>query len=289
MMQLKPAVGQVLPCAGRLTALPRISTTKSTIVGLFVGQVSFSRKSCKQKIITCSAAEAVSNGASSVPEPIVKIDNHTDPFATIVTIEFGDILGDLADTTASLRNLGLNIRRAKVQAGETGTVHKFFITDARTSEKVIKSVQLEEIRLTIINNMLEFHPESGDQLAWGSESARTMDSTDVDYVRQPLGGAARKIITQIEIRESESGLYSELLVNTLDRPGLLTQIVSILKDINLNVVSAEIDTIGRNAVDTFNVTYHGEPLPKPMCELAVNALQYYLSQGDVEKEWSESY
>lgn len=45
-----------------------------------------------------SAAEAVSNGASSVPEPIVKIDNHTDAFATIVTIEFGDILGDLADT-----------------------------------------------------------------------------------------------------------------------------------------------------------------------------------------------
>ena len=118
----------------------------------------------------------MSNGASSVPEPIVKIDNHTDAFATIVTIEFGDILGDLADTvrpmwmyrhcfvlnllfvqsnlvifyhlrrcimwilipysvqtlqTASLRNLGLNIRRAKVQAGQTGSVHKFFITDAR--------------------------------------------------------------------------------------------------------------------------------------------------------------
>lgn len=35
--------------------------------------------------------------------------------------------------------------------------------------------------------------------------------------------------------------------------------------------------------------YHGEPLEEPMAQLAVNALQYYLSQGEVEKEWSESY
>ena len=49
------------------------------------------------------------------------------------------------------------------------------------------------------------------------------------------------------------------------------------------------DTVGRNAVDIFNITYHGEPLPGPMKELVVNALQYYLSQSEVEKEWSESY
>lgn len=36
-------------------------------------------------------------------------------------------------------------------------------------------------------------------------------------------------------------------------------------------------------------SYHGEPLEEPMAQLAVNALQYYLSQGEVEKEWSESY
>jgi hypothetical protein len=35
--------------------------------------------------------------------------------------------------------------------------------------------------------------------------------------------------------------------------------------------------------------YHGEPLTDPMCQLVINALQYYLSQGEVEKEWSESY
>jgi UTP:GlnB (protein PII) uridylyltransferase len=30
--------------------------------------------------------------------------------------------------------------------------------------------------------------------------------------------------------------------------------VRVLKDVNLNVVSAEVDTIGRNAVDRFNIT-----------------------------------
>lgn len=97
------------------------------------------------------------------------------------------------------------------------------------------------------------------------------------------------MVTQIETRESESGMFTQLLVNTIDRPGLLTDIVRVLKDISLNVVSAEVDTVGRNAVDTFNVTYHGESLPEPMCQLAVNALQYYLSQAEVDKEWSESY
>jgi UTP:GlnB (protein PII) uridylyltransferase len=63
----------------------------------------------------------------------------------------------------------------------------------------------------------------------------------------------------------------------------------VLKDINLNVISAEVDTIGRNAVDRFNVTYHGEPLPDPMQQLAVNALQYFLAQAEVEKAWDESY
>lgn len=245
-------------------------------------------------IAICRAvAQESSNGTSAggVPEPIVKIDNHTDTFATIVTVEFGDRLGELLDTIAALKNLGLNIRRAKLKGGEGGSggKHKFYITDGRTSEKVIKSAKLEEIRLTILNNMLEYHPESGEQLAWGSASARsTVSVRDLDPTR-PLGRKTRSIVTQIETRESSSGLYTELLVNTVDRPGLLTDIVRVLKDINLNVVSAEVDTIGRNAVDTFNVTYHGEPLPEPMCQLAINALQYYLAQGEVEKEWSESY
>lgn len=247
------------------------------------------KSNLRREIFFRAVTAEASNGASAaVPEPVVKIDNHSDPFATVVTVEFGDRLGELLDTVNSLKNLGLNIRRAKLKSGEAGTggEHKFFITDGRTSEKVVKSAKIEEIRLTILNNMLEFHPESGEQLAWGSAVARSIVRDTSDPTR-PLGRRKRSIVTQIETRDGE--IYTEILVNTLDRPGLLTDIVRVLKDINLNVVSAEVDTIGRNAVDTFNVTYHGEPLPGPMKQLAVNALQYYLAQGEIDREFQESY
>lgn len=55
----------------------------------------------------------------------------------------------------------------------------------------------------------------------------------------------------------------------------------------MNVVSAEVDTIGEDAIDEFFVTYHGEPLNPPMVQLVTNALQYYLSLNEVATE--ESY
>jgi len=87
--------------------------------------------------------------------------------------------------------------------------------------------------------------------------------------------------------EDPSGSHSELTIVTTDRPGLLTDIVTILKDISVNVVSAEVDTEGRVARDAFFVTYHGEPLNPSMVTLAQNALQYYLSQA--ESANAESY
>ncbi|KAL6782768.1 CGL93 [Auxenochlorella protothecoides x Auxenochlorella symbiontica] len=228
------------------------------------------------------AKQVQENEVSDVVE--VKIDNHSEPFATLVTINYGNKLGELLDTVAALKSLGLNITRAKLRS--TGT-HKFYITDAETSEKVVRSSRLEEIRLTILNNMLRYHPETSQQLAWGSPSAYSgMNAADDS---SPLGVRNYGIKTQVEVREDKNGLTSKLLVNTLDRPGLLTDIVHILKDINLNVISAEVDTIGRNAFDIFQITYHGEPLPPPMCQLVVNSLQYYLSANEVEKSWAESY
>jgi hypothetical protein len=35
------------------------------------------------------------------PTPVVKIDNMSDAFATIVSVEFGDRLGELLDTVSS--------------------------------------------------------------------------------------------------------------------------------------------------------------------------------------------
>ena len=35
-----------------------------------------------------------------IPKPVIKIDNQHDPFATVVTIEYGDRLGELLDTVS---------------------------------------------------------------------------------------------------------------------------------------------------------------------------------------------
>lgn len=262
------------PCAARSAAYHAAALIKAPTARL---------------VARAAAPEAsTQNGTSAKSEAtvVVKIDNESDPFATVVTVEFGDYLGELVDTVAALKNLGLNIKRAKLKQAGTGGKHRFYVTDGATSEKVIRSSKIEEIRLTILNMMLAYHPESSEQIAWSTSAP---PRSDVDPTH-PLGARKRYgIQTQIEVREHESGSHSTLIVNTLDRPGLLTDIVKVLKDINLNVVSAEVDTIGRNAFDKFNVTYHGEALPEPMCQLCVNALQYYLSQAEVEKEWSESY
>ena len=164
-----------------------------------------------------------------------------------------------------------------------------YVSSSETSEKIVKSSRLEEIRLTILNNLLRYHPEASSQLAWGSPAAYASDRSGMAGDASPLGVRKYGIKTQVEVRDDESGLSSKLLVNTVDRPGLLTDIVHILKDISLNVISAEVDTIGRNAFDVFQITYHGDPLPPPMCQLVVNSLQYYLSANEMDKEWAESY
>lgn len=233
-----------------------------------------------------------------------------------MTVEFGDRLGELLDTMTALKNLGLDIRKAKVDVGAAAAAQAaaagagaggngngaaarrskpstFYITEASSSEKVLKSSRLEEIRMTIIQNMLQYHPESGEVLgAFGgsgrgslSASARLSSARDPTA---PLGASKRADVqTTIAVRDAPNGSCSLLHITTRDRPGLLVDIVSVLKDVNVNVVSAEVDTIGETADDELFVTYHGEPLAGPMTQLVTNALQYYLSLAEVAKE--ESY
>lgn len=246
----------------------------------------------KQQSHICRAiAEPTGNGASpatakEVAKPVVQIDNTSDSFATIIHIQFGDELGDLLDTMAALKNLGLNIRRAKLRNKEdTVNKNKFYVTEAKTSEKIMTSERLEEIRLTILNTMVAYHPEAGDNLALGIGRKYVPKTRDPTH---PLGtGEYNGIETEIDITEDETGTHSELRIRTADRPGLLVDVVHILKDVSVNVVSAEVDTVGTEADDILFVTYHGEPLNASMCELVKNALQYYLSLSEIARD--ESY
>jgi len=121
----------------------------------------------------------------------------------------------------------------------------------------VLSERIEEIRATIINNMLTYHPESRDSLAAGR---KTSDKAD-----KPLGTRPPTAIpTSIRIVPSASGSRSAVELKTTDRPGLLVDIVRVLKDCSLNVVSASINTVGLAAEDTFYVTYRGKALNSSM-------------------------
>ena len=93
--------------------------------------------------------------------------------------------------------------------------------------------------------------------------------------------------TSIKLKNEGDSPFTNLHITTRDRPGLLVDIVRTLKDCNVNVLSAEVDTIGSQAQDHFVLTYHGEPLNKQMRTLVKNALQYYLALAAIETE--ESY
>jgi len=220
--------------------------------------------------------------------PVVKIDNQSDAFATIITITFGDKLGDLLDTVAALKNLGLNIQRAKLESQEASVVNarnKFFVTDASKGEKVTSSEKLEEIRLTILNNMLEYHPEAGESLSIGGKSWSAASLRDAT---RSLGAKFHSAVeTKIQLYDGPGNRFTVLKVQTADRPGLLVDMVHILKDVSVNVLSAEVDTVGKEADDTLLVSYHGEALNSSMQQLVKNALQYYLSLAEIAKD--ESY
>jgi len=210
----------------------------------------------------------------------VDINNILDPTATILKVRFGDLLGELLDTMQSLKNLGLNVTRAKIEEGSMDNM--FYITDAKTGNKVEDPERLEEIRLSVITNLLQYHPESRESLALGFK--RVVEGS----LSSPLGVRTRKSIkTTISIMPVPSGARSAVRVETTDRPGLLVDIVETLKDLSLSVDSADIDTVGLKAVDIFYVSYQGTALTKPMVELVINSLQYFLELAEVASE--ESY
>uniref|UniRef100_A0A7S0NB33 ACT domain-containing protein n=1 Tax=Pyramimonas obovata TaxID=1411642 RepID=A0A7S0NB33_9CHLO len=234
--------------------------------------------------LSLSATATSSNGAeptASPPQPTVLIDNFSDPFATIVKVEFGDYLGELVDTMNALRALDLNITKAKL-SDATAKTNRFYVTDRQTSEKITASSRIEEIRSTIFGVMMEFHPEATQFLAMGKAQKPAKVSRS-----GPLGPRDDPPIpTSVKIFADETGGRSRLDVVTTDRPGLLVDIVSVLKDISVNVISAEIDTIGIMAHDILFLTYKGSCLNPSMELLVVNALQYELSLAEISLEHS---
>lgn len=209
----------------------------------------------------------------AVPTPIVLIDQDSDPNATIVEVSFGDRLGALIDTMKALRDLGLDVVKGSVLTEASVVRTKFFITRLTAGRKIENPEVLEQIRLTIINNLLQYHPESSENLAMGEAFG----------IKPPTKKLDIDVATHIHI-EDDGPKRSMLYLETADRPGLLMEVIKIMADTNVTVESAEIDTEGLVAKDKFHVSYQGAALRSSMAEVLTNCLRYYLRRPETEED-----
>ncbi|TXG49329.1 hypothetical protein EZV62_025204 [Acer yangbiense] len=223
-----------------------------------------------------------------VPMPIVLIDQDSDAEATIVQLSFGDRLGALIDTMNALKVLGFDVAKGTVNTEGSVKQTKFFITRLDTGRKVEDPDMLEQIRLTIINNLLKYHPESSEQLALGEAFGIKAPERKLDV----------DIATHVHVKE-DGPKRSLLYIEAADRPGLLVEIIKIIADINIDVESAEIDTevsslltppplnpplahTGLVAKDKFHVSYRGAALNSSLSQVLVNCLRYYLRRPETD-------
>ncbi|XP_077241270.1 ACT domain-containing protein isoform X2 [Tasmannia lanceolata] len=234
------------------------------------------RSICQASTDSASAVGSFSmsdQDADSVPMPIIVIDQDSDSDATIVQLSFGDRLGALIDTMKALKDLGLDVVKGTVTTEASMTKTKFFITQQDTGRKVEDPDMLERIRLTIINNLLKYHPESSERLAMGEAFG----------IKAPQKKLDVDIATHIEVKD-DGPKRSLLYIETADRPGLLMEIIQIMADININVESAEIDTEGLVAKDKFHVSYRGAALNSSLSQVLTNCLRYYLRRPETDDD-----
>lgn len=202
--------------------------------------------------------------------PIVLIDQDSDPNATMVQLSFGDRLGALIDTMRALKDLGLDVTKGTVVTESSVKQTKFFI--AKSGRKIENPDMLEKIRLTIINNLLKYHPESSVKLALGEAfGVKPPQKVDVD------------IATHVHVQE-DGPKRSLLYLETADRPGLLLEVIQIMADISIDVESAEIDTVGLVAKDKFHVSYRGAALNSSLSQVLTNCLRYHLRKPESEED-----
>nr|CAB3480501.1 unnamed protein product [Digitaria exilis] len=200
---------------------------------------------------TSPAAVEDGSNTDTVPIPKIIIDQDSDPDATIVEVTLGDRLGDLLDTMNALKNLRLNVVKASVNLDSTGKHNKFAITRA------VRIVSILEACKPSLVMTCEYCSHINRQV-------------DVD------------IATHIDIY-NDGPERSLLVVETADRPGLLVDLVKIISDINITVVSGEFETEGLLAKAKFHVNYRGKPLTKALQQILSNSLRYFLRRPTTEE------
>ncbi|THU45733.1 hypothetical protein C4D60_Mb02t21100 [Musa balbisiana] len=176
----------------------------------------------------------------------------------------------------ALKDLGLDVTKGTVTTEDAIVKTQFFITQQGC--KVEDPEILERIRLSIIDNLLKYHPESSERLAmgevFGNKPPKKLDVDDTTRVLLQDDGPKRSL----------------LYIETADRPGLLLEIIKIILDISIDVESAEIDTevfllsLGLVAKDIFHVSYRGAALSNTLSQVLINSLLYYLRRPGTDED-----
>ncbi|CAL4995497.1 unnamed protein product [Urochloa decumbens] len=256
--------------AAAASRLPRRGFLRSRVAS--PAPLAAARRICCQSANSSNVLGASSmTSDEAVPVPVVMIDQDSDRDATIVQLSFGDRLGALLDTMKALKDLGLDVTKGTVATDSAVTQTKFHIM--RYGRKVEDPDMLERIRLTIINNLLQYHPESSEKLAMG----------EFFGIKPPEKKVRIDIATHVVV-EDDGPKRSVLYIETADRPGLLLEIIKIIADTNIDVESAEIDTEGLVAKDKFHVSYRGAKLNSSLSQVLINCLRHYLRRPETDED-----
>ncbi|GJM87982.1 hypothetical protein PR202_ga03994 [Eleusine coracana subsp. coracana] len=213
--------------------------------------------------------------ASRLPRGFLRFRASPSPLAaarriSCQCINSADVLG-ASSAMKALKDLGLDVTKGNVTAESAVTQTKFHIM--RSGRKVEDPDMLEKIRLTIINNLLKYHPESSENLAMG----------EFFGVKSPEKKVDIDVATHVHV-EDDGPKRSMLYIETADRPGLLLEIIKIINDTNVDVESAEIDTEGLVAKDKFHVSYRGAKLNSSLSQVLTNSLRYYLRRPETDED-----
>ncbi|GAA0139709.1 hypothetical protein LIER_01200 [Lithospermum erythrorhizon] len=256
----------IFRCSGDYSAVSQCSAASSLHSSVLL-------RSTKIACVSVDGNQPLTSASLEVPVPVVIIDQDSDAEATVVQVSFGDRLGSLIDTMKALKDLGLDVVKGTVNTEGPVKETKFFITRLPSGRKVEDPDLLEMIRLTIINNLLKYHPESSERLAMG----------EVFGVKAPEKKVCVAIPTHIHVKD-DGPKRSLLCIETADRSGLLLEIIKIMADINIDVESAEIHTEGLVAKDKFHVSYGGQALKSSLSKVLVNCLRDYLRSLEPDED-----
>ena len=70
-----------------------------------------------------------------------------------------------------------------------------------------QSARLEEIRLSILNNLIKYHPESGQELGWGAEAPQD-DTSDILHPLGPHKMCVLQLCSWVQGRSTAQGLLA---------------------------------------------------------------------------------